>query len=337
MVETGQTSTAPLPHGLAAGPHPVGLQRWQLLLAFYLGVPVAIAIIFGWMGASRTAGWDRTLAISYWLVMNFSGWWLTDLCSRVSAVVLKPWKPPLWLVLIVGYIVHGPVQVAAAREIITWFQSHLPPGVETKPLPTWGWDQAIDNFMPGIVTWLALSYLFYAWLGLPRYGYVYRRRRKRGDGTPASMSPLPGVAHRPATAPRLGAEDGEPPGTAAGATAHGVARLPERPPLPAPRFLERVAEEVRGEVLALQAEQHYLRVFTDKGRALILYRFSDAVAEMQGRRGTQVHRSWWVAEAAVRKAMKENGAWRLVLQDETTVPVSRTYALAARQAGLIEN
>lgn len=326
MVETSGTSSESAPPVRAAAAHPAGLKRWQLLLAFYIGVPVSIALVFGWMGATRTAGWDRGLAISYWLVLNFSGWWLTDLSCRASAVVLRPWHPPLWLVLITGYLLHGPLQVLAARQIIPWFQSHLPPDVVTKPLPTWGMDQAIDNFMPGIVTWFAISYLFYAWLGLPRYGYVYGGARPAVAPVAGSTIDTPGRATpQPRPTPSAPTE------TPADLLPANAAVRPH-----SPSFLSRVAEEVRAPVIALEAEQHYLRVFTEKGRDLILYRFSDAAAEMAREEGAQVHRSWWVARAAIERAVKENGAWRLILKDGTDVPVSRTYALAAKQAGLID-
>lgn len=338
MLEASQTSPRTLAEDGAAL-HPAGLKRWQLLLAFYVGVPLSIALIFGWMGATRTAEWDRGLAISYWIVLNFSGWWLTDLCSRAAAVVLRPWNPPLLLVLVTGYLAHGPLQVAAAREIITWFQSHLPPDVVTKPLPTWGLEQAVDNFMPGIVTWFAISFMFYAWLGLPRYGYVYGRGRLgQQSGTPreptTATPPIATVAANESAARSI-AEPTEPvraPSIAssdAGGEANVALRLPS--------FLQRVSEEIRAPVIALEAEQHYLRVFTEKGRDLILYRFSDAVAEMTPETGAQVHRSWWVSRAAIDRAVKENGAWRLILKDGTEVPVSRTFLLAARQSGLIEN
>jgi hypothetical protein len=316
MTDASSTSPAAEPSAAFAA-HPAGLQRWQLLIAFYIGVPVSIALIFGWMGATRTAGWDRTLAISYWLVMNFSGWWLTDLASRASAIALRPWNPPLWLVLTTGYLAHGPAQVWAARHIIVWFESHLPPDVPTKPLPTWGLEQAIDNFMPGIITWLVFSYLFYAWLGLPRYGFVPPRAKAARDAW--ETAPPRSLVEERATAAR----------EERGAVVAPSLRLPG--------FVQRLPEEIRAPVLALEAEQHYLRVYTEKGRDLILFRFSDAVGEMAETPGAQVHRSWWVARSAVERAVKESGAWRLVLRDRTEVPVSRTYVLAAKQAGLIES
>lgn len=92
--------------------------------------------------------------------------------------------------------------------------------------------------------------------------------------------------------------------------------------------------ELRGEVIALAAEDHYLRVFRPGGQALIHHRFSDAVQAM-GERGVQVHRSWWVAKSAVAQAEREGDRHVLRLTGGLRVPVSRTFGLAARQAGLI--
>jgi hypothetical protein len=89
-----------------------------------------------------------------------------------------------------------------------------------------------------------------------------------------------------------------------------------------PEFMKRVRLELRGEVLALQAELHYVRVFTTAGDDLILYRFSDAVEEMADA-GMQVHRSWWVSrEALVGGAMSPRP--HLLLSNGSKVPVSRS-------------
>jgi LytTr DNA-binding domain len=78
-------------------------------------------------------------------------------------------------------------------------------------------------------------------------------------------------------------------------------------------------------ILALVSEDHYLRVYTDSGSALILMRLSDAIAELGGETGAQTHRSWWVARDAVAKAVRADGKAVLILVDGTEVPVSRTY------------
>ncbi|PNU03375.1 LytTR family DNA-binding domain-containing protein [Novosphingobium guangzhouense] len=117
-------------------------------------------------------------------------------------------------------------------------------------------------------------------------------------------------------------------------------RLPEAPStsvsvesvLP---FMTRVPVSLRGDVLALAAEQHYLRVYTSAGNALILYRLSQAVSELGGR-GLQVHRSFWVASGAVVRVAGSAAAPRLVLQGGLEVPVSRSFRQTVQQAGFLQ-
>ncbi len=101
-----------------------------------------------------------------------------------------------------------------------------------------------------------------------------------------------------------------------------------------PRFLDRLPGQLRGaEVLAVEAEDHYLRVHTDQGQTLILMRLADAVAELEGIEGAQTHRSWWVARTAVIGAQRGEGRATLTLAGGLNAPVSRTYARALRDAG----
>ena len=104
-------------------------------------------------------------------------------------------------------------------------------------------------------------------------------------------------------------------------------------PGPAPvKFLERLPLKLRGaEVWAVEAEDHYLRLHTSRGQDLILLRLADAVAELEGIEGAQVHRSWWVARDAIIEARKGDGRATLTLKDGAEVPVSRTYAGQLRE------
>jgi len=100
------------------------------------------------------------------------------------------------------------------------------------------------------------------------------------------------------------------------------------------RFLERLPPKLRGaRVWAVEAEDHYLRLHTSKGQDLILMRLADAVAELDGIEGLQVHRSWWVARAAIADSARGDGRATLTLQDGSQVPVSRTYAKELREKG----
>lgn len=105
---------------------------------------------------------------------------------------------------------------------------------------------------------------------------------------------------------------------------------------PPPRFLERLPARLRdAELWAVESEDHYLRLHTSQGQELILMRLADAVAELDGIEGMQVHRSWWVARAAIAEARRGDGRATLTLKDSSEVPVSRTYAKALRERGWI--
>ncbi len=107
------------------------------------------------------------------------------------------------------------------------------------------------------------------------------------------------------------------------------------PPGAAPaRFLERLPPKLRGaRLIAVQAEDHYLRLHTDRGSDLILMRLADALTELEGLEGAQTHRSWWVARDAVVSVARGDGRAALTLDGGAVAPVSRRYAKALREAG----
>lgn len=86
-------------------------------------------------------------------------------------------------------------------------------------------------------------------------------------------------------------------------------------------------------ILALQGEDHYVRIHTDKGSDLILMRLADAIDAMGTTPGARTHRSWWVAKSAVQSVRRDNGRTALVLTNTTEAPVSRGYAPELREAG----
>jgi hypothetical protein len=101
-------------------------------------------------------------------------------------------------------------------------------------------------------------------------------------------------------------------------------------------FMERLPIKYRGAALyAISSEDHYLRVHTDRGEELILMRLADAIRELNGARGLQTHRSWWVAEDGVSDARRINGKLILHLKSGAEAPVSRTYQAAVKDRGLI--
>jgi len=95
-------------------------------------------------------------------------------------------------------------------------------------------------------------------------------------------------------------------------------------------LLSRLPKRLGEEIIALEAEDHYLRVHTTLGSELVLMRLSDAVASIEPDLGLQVHRSWWVAHAAIREVNRADQRIQLRLANGLAVPVGRTYSAAVR-------
>ncbi|HEX3886683.1 MAG TPA: LytTR family transcriptional regulator DNA-binding domain-containing protein, partial [Phenylobacterium sp.] len=66
---------------------------------------------------------------------------------------------------------------------------------------------------------------------------------------------------------------------------------------------------------------------------LVTLRFSDALAELEGVAGFQVHRSWWAAADAIEGVRWRRGRGELRLAGGVVAPVSRTYAGKLKAAG----
>lgn len=109
---------------------------------------------------------------------------------------------------------------------------------------------------------------------------------------------------------------------------------PPEPPAPidsTAEFLARFAPRLAGSALfAVEAEDHYLRIHTDRGSEMVLMRFRDALGALTGNAGAQVHRGFWVAERGVARIERRGALWQIVLRSGQTIPVSRRYAATAR-------
>jgi len=88
-------------------------------------------------------------------------------------------------------------------------------------------------------------------------------------------------------------------------------------------LFDKVPPHLGNDIMCLRMEDHYLRVYTSKGNALILMRMSDAAKMLGAVDGMRVHRSWWVARSAVARAKIERSNLLLVLHNGLEVPVSR--------------
>lgn len=95
----------------------------------------------------------------------------------------------------------------------------------------------------------------------------------------------------------------------------------------------RIPLALRRDLIALEAEDHYVRVHHAAGSTLILHRFGDALGELDPASGLQVHRGWWVASGAVTGTFLRGGKRWLKLSNGLQVPVSRTYLRSVSEQG----
>jgi hypothetical protein len=109
------------------------------------------------------------------------------------------------------------------------------------------------------------------------------------------------------------------------------------PPGPGPNFLDRLPPRLGRDLLALQMEDHYVRAHTERGSDLILTSLKDAIAELDGVEGMQVHRSWWVARRAVAASAPKGRNLSLRLKNGLDAPVSRASVAKLKAAGWIKD
>jgi hypothetical protein len=123
--------------------------------------------------------------------------------------------------------------------------------------------------------------------------------------------------------------------TVVGVALHRSASVSHDPvvPLPSP---EPAAINLGADVLALQMEDHYVRVHRPKDSELILLPLSRAI-EALTIEGLQTHRSWWVARGAVKAVEGNARSMRLRLSNGVVAPVARTAVARLKAAGWVTN
>jgi hypothetical protein len=276
-------------------------------LSFYLGVPAGLAVLYTLMRAGPAAVLPMHLALGIQLLLIFPGWWTAHLVARCAWVALRPWTPPLWFLCLVGAVGQALLLSPLYRWAFGWIGTTAGAGrlYGNPPLPEFSMIYGLElasAVAPGAIVMTAITYAYDRLLGYPRLRYA----------APAAPS-----------AP----------------VAPGVSPPPPLPPLEAsaaaaaPQILERSRLPRDCEIWALTAEEHYVRIHSDRGTDLVRYRFADALEEM-GALGTglQVHRSWWVRPDRVQSWTDRGRSLELLLRDGTRVPVSLAFRAATLAA-----
>jgi hypothetical protein len=308
-------------------------------LAFCLLLPLLMSLPLGWYGAGIGSQMTRTASIILWVSVCWLSWWMSEACARGLGVALRPWDPAPWLPVLAGYWLNMALSSVYNPAVI---DALLRAGL-VQPTPMLGDYFSVERNLldpqylallfaaglPGLLFWLAGNYAFERMTGVPRL-----RRRPATFRTPsATPAPADNVA---------GASAGPP------VTVHDGPAQPSLPALAAappsvdvdcapPRFfrqLDRLAGLHTSELVAVEAEDHYIQVHSTRGRELIYYRFRDALEELRSVPGLQIHRSAWVSRQGVTELAGRGRNLQVVLVTGDRLKVSLSNRGALLQAGL---
>lgn len=334
------------------------LPSWATHPTFLYGaVPLVLAAVFTLLRAGFAALLPLGSGMLVWVLIVLPTWWGAQLATLVAHRLLRPWTPPLWFLCITGSVVQALALSPWLRAVYAWAQELAGAGLHGDyPLPEFSIRYALTlafALAPGATLWVAFNYTCDRVLGLPRFRYGDANAKLESDATAQGASPgaspgaAPGAAQDDATSdaslPHAATDSGMP-RAAAGPSAQTSATAPlpsidtlrpppppVPPPVPSP-LLARSRLPHDAEIRAITAEEHYVRLFTDKGRDLVRFRFSDALDGLAHvTDGVQVHRSWWVRLDRVVEWVDRDRTFELVLEDGLRVPVSVAFRSAVRQ------
>ncbi len=258
-----------------------------------LWLPVIAGFMAGWSGINAFSIAPRFVSALGGSLLALVCWTSCHV-STLAVQRLTGNRLPLIPLLALGVLASGVFMIPGYYAVYELFQQM---GYSTK-----GWaairDYSVSKGMaatPGtMLFWVSLNYMLVRF-GVPRFGF--------------------GPAESPAPAAPAGAS----------------VSPPDRAALD--RLLARIRPEVRGPILAVEAQAHFIRIHTSRGQELIHHRFSDAIALLSALPGNRVHRSWWVALDAVDPASRGSNPLRLV--NGLEVPIGRTYMMDAKRAGIL--
>lgn len=261
-----------------------------------LGIAAAAAAVLAWLGALGTGEAPLGVRLAYWAAVIMPG---SFLGIGVSALV-RSWgglESRRWLeIALVALLVSLP------HSFIVIVVSALFFGVE------------MITPMLVLQFWLAVLLIT---LVLTAINYL-----ANADGQPRA----------PALQPAMALPDSAQPVPVQSAPPESA--QPDGAPAIPPLLAEKLPVNLRSaRLLAIEAEDHYLRVHTDAGSNLVLMRMTDACALLEDAQGARVHRSWWVARAAVTSGGQRAGRMMLDLSSGLQVPVSRAMQQRLKGSG----
>lgn len=275
-------------------------------VTFFVLVPLALAFMTATAtGYSRHMGYGG--AILYVSLLSLIPWWTGEGTTRVVWRLTRHHNPPLWhtcsLGVLLACIFVGPY-VSFVTHIFAsyWPSSGLAP-TTVSGAGTHGAAESIVHIIRAIVLWTSANYVFDRLLDYPRFR---NEDRKAVADAHRLEQPRPLIELAPENI---------------GGAQRTVCGLLQR--------LERINS--LADITVVKAEEHYVRVYSERDEELIAYRFGKAINDLEAEEGFQVHRSHWVRKSAVVSKHQSGSQLALEMQDGSKIPVSRPYHALVRQ------
>lgn len=315
------------------------LSRWAAHpLVFYLGIPLANAVLFALFRSGLAALMPVPEALFFWIALQVPSWLAATAFARVAHVVLRPWHPPLWLICTIGAVAQALVFSPVYRGFHRWaqdtlatsgrFDGHWPlPSFTIEYIATLVWTMA-----PGLAIFIGAHYFYDRVLGVPKFRYEKVRPGRPSTTVVAAVAADHDVRTLDAAAASLGAPTAPVPAEADTTAAGPAEGVQARVVHAAPAILRQSRLPDTATLYAVSAEEHYVQLFSDAGTDLVRYRFSDALDELADvPHGMQVHRSWWARVDRARHWHLRGRRLELEFDQGVRVPIS----LAFREAALL--
>jgi|GEM_PF-308316 len=218
-----------------------------------LSIMTVVGLVLALIGPFGSADAPLAVRLGSWLLFAWVGYAVYNPIGWVVERLHRALHLPE-----IGLWIAGCLIATVPMTAIVWAIGFWPRPV---PLPTG--EQALEAYFNVLVIGASITVIF----------HLIERSKQI---SPSEQADQP-AASAPVAAPPIA-----PPPVAAGPA-----------PAPQPAFLDRLPAHLGSDLLALEMEDHYVRVHTALGSELILLRMRDAIAELGGIEGAQVHRSWW--------------------------------------------
>ena len=277
--------------------------QWRRI-SFYLGVPLLLGVYGAMNNFHSLASMGHVGYLMFYLGHAMVPFWISCVSTQLVTIILAPLHWPLLPRLALGGFIAG----FAVLPYASWLA-----GAGSGPEA--GADSAVSFHLfsrefliysiRATLVWIGINLLFDRFLGLPRYRYpVFDIMGNSSiDTTVAGRNDAAGFS------PVIRSGDAN----------------TDLTPVP-PAVLQLAPVPLRSDqLLAMCAEEHYVRLITTQGEFLVYHRFSDALNEVKSLRGLRVHRSHWVAEGAVAHISRSAKKMFIEIDANHQVPVSRPY------------